>query len=114
MLTTGHVLFCEMFVSVDKLEAVPVLCVEQLVLPLFGMNASQSTKISLWRSVPVCLCLCWIMTVYIRQDYSEYVMLWCDKDKVHGFFLFLFCCSFESYRLFWLVQQVDALPLTIH
>ena len=40
MLTTGHVVFCEMFVSVEKLEAVPILCVEQLVLPLFCMNAS--------------------------------------------------------------------------
>ncbi len=40
-------------VSVDKLEAVPILCVEQPVLPLFCMNASQSAIISLWRSVPV-------------------------------------------------------------
>ena len=47
------VLFCEMYVSVDKLVAVPILCVKQLVLPLFCMNASQSTIISLWRSVPV-------------------------------------------------------------
>ena len=43
MLTTGHVVFCEVYVSVDKLAAVPILCVEQLVLPLFCMNASQST-----------------------------------------------------------------------
>ena len=62
MLTTGHVVFFAMYVSVDKLVAVPILCVEQLVLPLFCMNASQSTIISLWRSVPVWLCLCWIMT----------------------------------------------------
>ena len=40
MLTTGHVVVCQMFVSVDKLEAVPILCVERLVLPLFCMNAS--------------------------------------------------------------------------
>ena len=53
MLTTGHVVLGEMFASVDKLEAVPILCVERLVLPLFHMNASQSTIISLWRSVPV-------------------------------------------------------------
>ena len=92
-LTTGHVVVCQMFVSDDKLEAV-----EQPVLSLFCMNASQSTIISLCRSVPVWLCL-WIMTVYIRQDYSQYVMLWCDKNKVHGFFVFLFSCSFESYRL---------------
>ena len=56
-------MLCEMYVSVDKLAAVPILCVEQLVLPLFCMNASQSIIISLWRSVPVSLCLCWIMTV---------------------------------------------------
>ena len=53
MLTTGHVVICQMFVSDDNLEAVPILCVEQLVLPLFCMNASQSAIISLWRSVPV-------------------------------------------------------------
>jgi len=47
-LTTGQVLVCQMFVSDDKLEAV-----EQPVLPLFCMNASQSTIISLWRSGPV-------------------------------------------------------------
>ena len=40
----------------DKLAAVPILCVEQLVLPLFCINASQSAIISLWRSVPVWLC----------------------------------------------------------
>ena len=93
----------------DKLEAVPILCVERLVLPLFCMNASQSAKIFLWRSVPVWLCPCWMMTVFIRQGYLQYVMLWCDKNKVHGFFVFLFCCSFESYRLLWLVQPVGAL-----
>ena len=38
----------QMFVSDDKLEAV-----EQPVLSLFCMNASQSTIISLWRSGPV-------------------------------------------------------------
>ena len=53
MLTTGHVVFGEMDVSVDKLVAVPILCVEQLVLPLFCMNAPQRAIISLWRSVPV-------------------------------------------------------------
>ncbi len=40
MLTTGHVVFCKMYVSVDKHAAVPILCVEWLVLPLFCMNAS--------------------------------------------------------------------------
>ncbi len=53
MLTAGHVVFCEMYVRVDKLVALPILCVEQLVLLLFCMNASQSVIISLWRSVPV-------------------------------------------------------------
>ncbi len=53
MLTTGHVVFCEMYVSVDKLEAVPILHVEQLVLHVFCMNASQSAIISLWRSGPI-------------------------------------------------------------
>ena len=53
MLTTGHVVFREMFASVDKLEAVPKLCVEQLVLPLFCMNDPQSVIISLWRTVSV-------------------------------------------------------------
>ena len=53
MLTPGHVVFCKMFVSVDKLAAVPILFVEQLVLPLVCMNASQSAIISLLRSVPV-------------------------------------------------------------
>ena len=48
MLTTGHVVVWQMFVSDDKREAV-----EQPVLSLFCMNASQSTIISLWRSVPV-------------------------------------------------------------
>ena len=38
--------------SVDKLEAVPILCVEQLGLPLFCMSASQGVIISPWRSVP--------------------------------------------------------------
>ena len=112
-LTTGHVVFCEMFASVDKLEDVPILCVEQLVLPLFWMNASQSVIITLWRSGPVWLCPFWDMTVFIRQDYLQCVMLWCDKNKVNGFFVFLFCCSFESYTLLWLVQQVGALPLVI-
>ena len=46
MLTTGHVVFCEMFVSVDKLEAVPILFVEQLVSSLFCINASQNDIIS--------------------------------------------------------------------
>ncbi len=40
-------------VSVDKLEAVLMLCVEQLVSSLFCMDATQSVIISLWRSVPV-------------------------------------------------------------
>ncbi len=53
--TTSQVVFCEMFASVDKLEAVPILCVEQLVSSLFCINASQSSIISLWRNVPVCL-----------------------------------------------------------
>ena len=99
LLTAGHVVFCKMYVSVDKLAAVPMLCVEQPVLPLFCMSASQSVIVSLWRSVPVWLCFCWIMTAYIGQDDSQYVMLLCDKNKVNGFFVFLFCCSFESYRL---------------
>ena len=34
--TTGHVVFHEIFVSVNKLEAVPILCVEWLVSPLFA------------------------------------------------------------------------------
>ena len=72
---------------------------EQPVLSLFCMNASQSTVISLWRSGPVWLCPLWDMTFFRRQDYSQYVMLWCDKNKVHVFFVFLFCCSFESYSL---------------
>ncbi len=53
MLATGHVVFCEMDVSVDKLAAVPILCVEWLVSSLCFMNASQSVIISLWRTVPV-------------------------------------------------------------
>ncbi len=40
-------------VCVDKLVALPILCVQQLVSPLFCMNASQSAIISLWRYVPV-------------------------------------------------------------
>ena len=48
---------CNFVISmcVDKLEAVPIFCVEQLVSSLFCMNASQSVIISLWRSVPVLL-----------------------------------------------------------
>ncbi len=53
MLTTGHVVVGQMFVSVDKFEAVLILCVKQLVLPLFCINASQSVIISLWRTNPV-------------------------------------------------------------
>ncbi len=53
MLTTGHAVFCEMYVIVDKLAAVPISCVEQLVLPLFCMNSFQSIIIFLWISVPV-------------------------------------------------------------
>ena len=52
-------MFCEMYVSVDKLAAELILCVEQLVLPLFCMNASQSAIISLWRTVPIGLCPFW-------------------------------------------------------
>ncbi len=55
MLTTSHVVFREMFASADKLEAVPILCVEWLVLPLFCMNASQSAIIFLWRNLLVLL-----------------------------------------------------------
>ena len=51
MLTTGHVVFCVMNVSVDMLAAVPILCVEQLVSPLLCMNASQSIIIFLWRII---------------------------------------------------------------
>ncbi len=114
MLITGHVVFCQMFASVDKLEAVPILCAEQLVLPLFCMNASQSVIISCGDLFLFDFCPCWNMTVFIRQDHSQYVMLWCDKNKVHGFFVFLFCCSFESYQSVWLVQPVGALLLAIH
>ena len=53
MLTTSHVVFRKMFVSVDKLEAVPILGVEQFVSPLFCMNPSQCVIKSLWRSGPV-------------------------------------------------------------
>ena len=52
MLTTGRVVFV-ISVSDDNLEAVPIFCIEWLVLSLFCMNASQSVIISLWRSVPV-------------------------------------------------------------
>ena len=64
--------FCVISVSVDKLEAVPILCVERLVSPLFCMNDSQSVIISLWRTVPIWFCPFWDMTVFIRQDYSQY------------------------------------------
>ncbi len=53
MLTTGHVVFLCDSVSVDKLEIVPMLCVEWHVSSLFCINASQSAIISLWRTVPV-------------------------------------------------------------
>ncbi len=53
MLTTSRVVVREMFAGVDKLEVVPILCVERLVLPLFCMNESQSAIISVWRNVPV-------------------------------------------------------------
>ncbi len=42
-----------MFVSVDKLEAVPILCEEQLVSSLFFINASESVIISVWRTAPI-------------------------------------------------------------
>ncbi len=109
MLTTDHVVFL-WFMWVDKLGTVPILCVEQLVSPLFCMNASHSVIISLWRYGPVWLCPFWDMTVISRQDHTQYVMLWYDKNQVHGFFVLLLCCSFESYRLLWIVEQVDALP----
>ena len=48
MLTTVPVVVFQMLVSDDKLEAV-----EQPVLSLFCMNASQSVIISWWRSGPV-------------------------------------------------------------
>ncbi len=79
---------------------------EQLAPSLFCMHASQSDKISLWRTVPVWLYPFWDMTVFIRQDYSQYDMLWGNNNKVHRFFVFLLCCSFESFTLFWLVQRM--------
>ena len=46
-------------------------------------------------------CACLTLFVghkYLCQaDYSQVVMLWHDKNKVRGLFIFLFCCSFESY-----------------
>ena len=63
MLTTGHVVLCEMFPIVDKLEAVSILCVEQLVSSLFCINASQNVIISLWRTVLFC-CSSWNITVF--------------------------------------------------
>ena len=106
--------FLVISVSVAKLETVPILGVERLLSSLLCINASQSVIISLWRTVPVWLYPIWYMAVFIRQDYSRFVMLWFDKNKVHGFFVFLFCCSFESYTLLLLVQQVSALPLAFH
>ena len=43
----NYVVFCEMDVSVDKLEAVAILCVEQLVSSLFCINSLQSVIVSL-------------------------------------------------------------------
>ena len=41
-----------------------------------------------------CLTLSFVgQDFFIRQDYSQYVMLWCDKNKVHVFFVFLFHSS---------------------
>ncbi len=91
-----------------------IICVEQFVSSLFCMHDSQSVIFSLLRSVPVWLCPCWNMAVFIRQDYSQYVMMWCDKNEVHWFFVYLFCCSFESYTWLWLLQQSGALSLVIH
>ncbi len=62
----------------------------------------QSVIISLWRSGPVWLCPFWDMIVFSRQDYSQYVMLWCDRNKVHGIFEFLFLL------LIWVLQIVIA------
>ena len=56
----------------------------------------QSIIISLWRSVPVWLCPGTWLSLEGRITHN---MLWCDNNKVHGFFVFLFCCSFESYSL---------------
>ena len=54
MLTTGHVVFCEMYVRVDRLVAVAILCVKQLVLPLF-LHECFSECYNL--SVEICFCL---------------------------------------------------------
>ncbi len=54
MLTTGHVVFCEMCVSVNKLVAVPILCVKQLVFASV-LHECFSERYNL--SVEICSCL---------------------------------------------------------
>ena len=60
-------------------------------------------------------------SVTFNADYTPYAVKrdndikeWCNKNKVHGFFVSFFCCSCESYTLLWLKHQVGALPLAIH
>ena len=53
MLTTGCVVFSKISVSVDELEAVPMLCVKQLVSTLLCMNAWQNVIISIRRNIHV-------------------------------------------------------------
>ncbi len=96
MLTTGHVVFCEMYVSVDKLVALPILCVEQLVLhECFSECHNLSVEICshLTLSFLGHDCLYWagLLTIcyaVVGQEPRPWILV------------FLCCCSFESYRLF--------------
>ena len=88
--------------------------VKQLVIKSDLHECLKKHWISLWRNVPVLTYPCWDMIVIIWQDYSQFVVLWFDKNKVHGFFVFLFCCSVEAWMVLWLLQQVDTLPFVIH
>ena len=68
------------------------------------------------------------MIVIIRQDYSQFAVVWLYKNKFIDslFILFgcsvsltmdslfiLFGCSVESYMLLWFVQQGDAILMVI-
>ena len=56
MLTTGHVVFCQMFVSVDKLEAVPILCV-MCIAACIASVLHECFSVLYNFSVEICSCL---------------------------------------------------------
>ncbi len=107
-------MLCEMFASVDKLEAVAILCVEQLVSSLSCMNASQSA-ISLCGKLFLFEFVLFGMSLSLSRRITHN-MLCCGVTRPK-FMVSLYSCSVAHLsltHLLWFVHQVSALPLAIH